>query len=404
MTMNRIRTRKPTRVVLLSALPVLAIVVAAFATRSTETPKQVTAHQHGISSGADVSSTRAVMLADDAARRIGVTFAAVTEEAVVPEVRVAGQIVVDETRVRVIASRVEGWIERLYADATGQLIHKGAPVMAVYSPMVVTAQEELLLAKRLMTDVRGADSATRAQAVSMLVAARNRLSAWDVSAADVDRIEATGRAERTLDLHAPATGFVFEKNVVEGQRMMVGDALYRIVDLSRVWLEGEVYERDLGVVRVGQRVSAELAAAPGASFTGRVEYVAPTLSTETRTARVRVALSNADYQLKPGMAATLRLQGRAQARALTVPRAAVLSTGERNLVFVKRADGMLEPRVVVLGATSNERVAVLSGLVRGDSVVASATFLVDAESSLGTALGGMGDMPGMDIAAPRKRN
>lgn len=401
---NIIRSRKLTRIVALTAVPILAVVMAAFATRGPETPKQESGHQHGVSSGTVVATSRPVMLDDAAARRIGVTYAAVTDEAIVPDVRIAGQIVLDETRMTVISSKVDGWIERLHANATGQLIRKGAPIAALYAPMVVTAQEELLLAKRLVRDMRGADSTTRAQADAMLAAARNRLAAWDVAAGDIGRVETHGRAERTIELRAPASGFVIEKNVVQGQRVMAGDVLYRIVDLSRVWLEGEVYEQDLALVRTGRRVSAELPGVPGVSFTGSVAYVSPTLSTETRTARVRVVLSNPAYQLKPGMVATLRLEGQAQARALTVPRAAVLSTGERNLVFVKRADGMLEPRVVVLGAANNERVAVLSGLARGDSVVASATFLVDAESSLGTAFGGMGDMPGMDIAAPRKRN
>ena len=401
---NVIRSQKLLRRATLAALPILAAVVAAFVTRRSETPKQEAGHQHGVPSSMDAPVSRAVMLDDAAARRIGVTFAAVTEEVIVPDVRVAGQIVFDETRVTVISSKVDGWLEGLSANTTGQLIRKGTSVATLYSPMVVTAQEELLLAKRLVTDMGSADSATKSQSEAMLAAARNRLAAWDVAATDIDRVLTNARAERTIELRAPASGFVVEKNVVQGQRVMAGDVLYRIVDLSRVWLEGEVYEQDLAVVRTGQRVSAELAAIPSASFTGSVDYVAPTLSTETRTARVRVVLSNPEYQLKPGMVATLRLGGRAQARALTVPRAAVLSTGERNVVFVKRADGMLEPRIVVLGATTRERVAVLSGLARGDSVVASATFLVDAESSLGTAFGGMGDMPGMDIAAPRKRN
>jgi Cu(I)/Ag(I) efflux system membrane fusion protein len=404
MTTQVARSRMFLRIALMATLPILAIVVAAFATRRPEPPEQETAHQHGVPSGVAAGTSRTVMLSDDAARRIGVTYAAVTEEAIAPDVRVAGQIAFDETRVNIITSRVEGWVEQLYADATGQLIRNGSAILTLYSPMVVAAQEELLLAKRLVAETAAADSATRVRSESMVAAARNRLTAWDVSAPDMARVESERRAGRTFTLRSPASGFIIEKNVVQGQRVMAGDALYRIVDLSRVWLEGEVYEQDLTRVRAGQRVNAELAAMPGASFGGRVEYVSPVLAPETRTARIRVALSNPDYRLKPGMVATLTLKGRASALALTVPRAAILSTGSRNLVFLKRADGMLEPRLVALGVTTNDRVVVLSGLARGDSVVASATFLVDAESSLAMALGGMGDMPGMDIAAPRKEN
>jgi Cu(I)/Ag(I) efflux system membrane fusion protein len=166
-----------------------------------------------------------------------------------------------------------------------------------------------------------------------------------------------------------------------------------------VWLEGEVFERDLPAARLGQPVTAEFAALPGTVRAGRIAYVSPTLDPATRTARVRVELANPGLQLKPGMYATLRFSARS-APALSVPRSAVLVTGERALAFVKRADGSFEPRPVTLGQTTEERLEILEGLAAGDTVVASATFLVDAESNLGTSLGGMGDMPGMDIRPP----
>jgi membrane fusion protein, copper/silver efflux system len=185
--------------------------------------------------------------------------------------------------------------------------------------------------------------------------------------------------------------------------VMAGTAIYKIVDLSRVWVDGEVYEQDLPLIRLGQRAEAELQAIPGATFVGTVAYIYPTLNPDTRTVRVRVQLSNEDHRLKPGMFATLRLFPTSGRSVLSVPRSAVLSTGERNLLFVKRADGMLEPRAVEIGGASSDRIEILRGLAGGDTVVTSATFLVDAESNLGTALGGMGNMPGMDIAAPKKK-
>ncbi|HEU4995579.1 MAG TPA: efflux RND transporter periplasmic adaptor subunit [Gemmatimonadaceae bacterium] len=393
--------RRYLRFASMAALPVLATAIAVFATRTDSTARAGQGHDH---SRTAAQESRPVMLAGDAAQRIGVTYAVVVEEALSREIRAVGQISVDETRVKLISPKVDGWVERLYVNATGQEIAVGQPMMAVYSPMVSAAQEELLLAKQLQLRMSGSDSAARLHAASLLAAARGRLSAWDVSDSDIARVEGAARAERTLTLRSPVAGFVVEKNVVQGQRIMAGDVLYRVVDLSRVWLEGEVYEQDMAAVRVGQRASAELQALPELPVSGRVAYVYPTINTETRTVRVRIELPNPGHRLKPGMVATLHLTGSTNARALTIPRAAVLSTGERHLVFVKRRDGMLEPHAVQIGRATDDRIEILRGVARGDTVVASATFLVDAESSLGTALGGMGNMPGMDIAPPKKRD
>jgi Cu(I)/Ag(I) efflux system membrane fusion protein len=195
---------------------------------------------------------------------------------------------------------------------------------------------------------------------------------------------------------------VLEKNVVAGQRIMAGDPLYRVADLSSVWVEGEVFEQDLATVHVGQMVHADLQALPGEHRMGRISYVYPIVNPDTRTARVRVLLANDDMRLKPGMYATLRIAGTSRSGVLTIPRDAVLSTGERSIVFVKAAGSHLTPREVSLGASNDERVEILRGLSAGDTVVASATFLVDAESNLGKALGGMGSMPGMDVSEPPK--
>jgi len=178
--------------------------------------------------------------------------------------------------------------------------------------------------------------------------------------------------------------------------------LYKVADLRTVWIEGEVFEQDLAMVHVGQTVHADFQALPGEHRMGRIAYVYPTLNPETRTVRVRVVLSNADMQLKPGMYATLRIDGTERGNVLTVPRSAVLSTGERSLVFTRDASGQLTPREVALGSSTDDRIEILRGLTAGETVVASATFLVDAESNLGTALGGMGNMPGMEMTTPPK--
>jgi len=195
------------------------------------------------------------------------------------------------------------------------------------------------------------------------------------------------------------SGVVVEKAVLLGQRVMPGEPLYKVADLSQVWLEGEVFERDLPAVRLGLSVTAELPSLPGETRRGRITFVSPALDPETRTARIRVELPNPGLRLKPGMYATIRFQS-AGLPVVSVPRSAVLATGERNLVFVRDSDGRFTPRDVALGATTDERVEILRGVRAGEVVVASATFLVDAESNLGTVMGGMGDMPGMDVKAP----
>jgi Cu(I)/Ag(I) efflux system membrane fusion protein len=386
--------------VVLGGLPVLATVIALLLTRDGKATAP-SAHDHAQMKAE--AGPAPITIGPEAAKRIGVTFAVAREAKLEREIRVVGQVSYDERRVKIIAPKVEGWVERLYVDATGQEVRAGDRIMELYSPMLVAAEDELLLAKRLERDLAPADSTARARATSLVTAARSRLAAWDLSADDIARIERGGQAERTIVVRAPVSGFVFEKNVSQGQRVMAGDPIYKIVDLRNVWLEGEVYEQDLSAVRVGQTVNAEMQSLPGATFTAKVSFIYPTLNTETRTSRIRVELPNPTLRLKPGMGATLRLRASEDEKTLTVPRSAVLATGERHLVFVKRSDGRLEPREVVVGPATDQRITILAGLATGDTVVASATFLVDAEANLGTALGGMGDMPGMDITPPRKK-
>ncbi len=393
------------RILRLAAYPAVflaAIGVVYLATRdgsaATNAPA---AHDHTVAASAG-SPARPVSLSDADARRIGVTFAPVTLAPLDREVRTVGQITLDETRVSAIAPKIDGWVERLYVNSTGQPVTAGQPLLAIYSPMLVTAQEELLLARRLQGEVASAESATTQRAADLVASARRRLAYWDIPPSEVADVERTGVVRKTLTLRAPAGGYVLEKNVLAGQKIMAGDALFRVADLSTVWVEGEVFEQDLASVRVGQTVRAELQALPGELRTGRIAYVHPTLNPETRTVRVRVVLPNRDLALKAGMYATLRITAGARDAVLTVPRSAVLSTGERSIVFVRGSNGQLAPREVALGASNDSRVEILRGVRDGETVVASATFLVDAESNLGTALGGMGDMPGMEMTTPPK--
>ena len=382
---------------------VVLIAATATAWAFTRTPAEARsasgAHDHAAMTARD-EGQGPVSLGAIQAQRIGVTYAPVTVGELAREIRTVGQVTYDETRVKTIAPKVDGWVERLYVDFTGQPVSIGQPLFAVYSPMLVQAQEELLLARRLTSDVASADGEARRNAEELLHSARRRLAYWDVPATDIARIEQSGEVQRTIVVRSSVGGTVVDKNVLAGQRIAAGDALYRVADLSTVWVDGEIYEQDLRAVRVGLAVTATFDAYPGESWRGTIAYVYPTVNPETRTARVRVSLANPALRLKPGMFATLRFAGTPRADVLTVPRTAVLSTGERHIVFVRRGDGRLEPHLVQIGGQTDERVEIVSGLTAGDTVVASATFLVDAESNLGTLMGGMGDMPGMDMTKP----
>jgi Cu(I)/Ag(I) efflux system membrane fusion protein len=380
------------------ALP-LAALVAVFMLRGkapTEAPG--TEHAHGTVAPSD--GGQPVTLSAAQANRIGVTYTTVEIGPLTREVRTVGQVTFDETRVKAIAPKIDGWVERLHVNFTGQSVAVGDALLAIHSPMLVTAQEELLLAKRLTGDVAAGTPDAVRSADEMLRSARRRLAYWDVPESEIAEIERSGEVRRTLTLRAPVGGVVVEKFVLSGQRIMAGETLYRLADLSVVWVEGEVFEQDLAEVRTGLPVTAEFESFPGERWSGRITYVYPTLNPDTRTARVRVELPNPGRRLKPGMYATFLFTNPRRRDALSVPRSAVLSTGERSLVFVRRQDGRLEPRTVRIGGVAGDRVEVIAGLTAGETVVASATFLIDAESNLKTALGGMGDMPGMDMTPP----
>jgi Cu(I)/Ag(I) efflux system membrane fusion protein len=370
----------------------LALAAAWWFTRDAAPATAAAGHDHSAMVAAAGGGPVTVSAAD--AKRIGVTFATVTHATLRREVQLAGEVTVDETRIQAVTLKVDGVVERLHADYVGKVIRRGDPLLALYSPMLVSAQEELLIAKRLHTNLARGTSPVAGSADDLAASARRRLLNWDVDPAELETVEQHGMAHRTMTLRAPVTGTILEKNVVAGQQVMAGQLLLRVADLSQVWVDGDVFEQDLPRVRVGQPVRVEFRAFPDAPRTGRIVSFEPTLDPVTRTARMRVALANADGRLRPGMFATLQLTAPQSAPTLVVPRGAVLTTGERSVVFVREADGRLQPRPVTIGLSDDTQVQVLAGLAHGDVVVASATFLIDAESNLG---GAMGDMNGMNM-------
>jgi Cu(I)/Ag(I) efflux system membrane fusion protein len=301
-------------------------------------------------------------------------------------VHAVGTIQANERLQYQVAPRFEGWIEKLYVNTTGQSVMRGQPLMEVYSPDLVTAQEEYLIALRGAGELK--DSSPEAQAVMQRQAedALRRLRNWEVSDQDLEAIQRDGRASRLLVYRSAASGVVLQKPGVQGMRFMPGEVLFEIADLSSVWLLVEVSEQDIGLVRLGQEARFDIVAYPGKAFSGKVVFLYPTVDIGTRTAKVRIELVNPGGLLKPAMFANVELaSGHAHGEVLAVPESAVLDSGTRQMVLVRRGEGLFEPRTVKLGMQADGYIEVTEGLQAGEQVVVRANFLIDAESNLRAA-------------------
>jgi len=341
------------------------------------------------------SRREAVHLTAEQERALGVVYGSVGTMDLQRTIRTVGRIEASEDRIADITPKVDGFVEELFVGTTGESVRAGAPLLTLYSPDLVAAQEELLTAMRLAGRVDPSAEEAFESARAMLAAAERRLSFWDITTEQVDRLKESGEVTRTMTLVSPVSGIVLEKHVNTGQRVRPGELLYRVADLSEVWVEGEAFEQDLQLIELGSQAHIEISAYPGEHRMGLVSFIYPTVDVRSRTNRVRVTLPNGDLALKPGMFATIFFDATIGDDVLAVPLEAVIVTGERNLVFVRDADGMLQPREVVLGAHAAEYVQILAGLEVGETIVQSANFLVDAESRLGSTGAGM---PGMQDA------
>ncbi len=347
--------------------------------RRTDGPRAASAGMTGMTR-MPMDGNGGIYLTADRIRQFGVTFGSVEVRPLTSDIRAGGTVVVDERRVSQITPHVGGYIERLYVNATGQAVHRGQPLAAIYSPELVAAQEELVLASRLGRAGATIPGLPRDSA-DLVAAARRRLTLWEISDAQIDEVLRTGRPRRTLTLYAPVSGIVTDKRVVEGQAIEAGVPLYTVADLSRVWIEMTLRESQAADVKTGALVTVDLAAYPGRGITGRVEYIYPTLDSTARAVRARVAIPNPGGRIMPGMYATAHVVTAGRS-ALTVPTSAVLRTGEEELTFVDTGDGRLMPRSVEVGRTAGAYTEVLSGLAPGQRVVTSAQFLLDAEANL----------------------
>lgn len=326
----------------------------------------------------------------------GVKFATAQRQVLEQVIRTTGRVEADERRLARVNAKVEAWIERLYVSTTGEAVRRGQPLLTLYSPELVAAQEEYLLALRGVGALGpSAYPDVSSGARSLLEASRRRLQLWDVPDQVMRELERTGQVQKALPLVAPASGTVIEKMAVAGMRVGPGDDLYVIADLSHVWVLADIYEYELAQVRAGQSAVVTLPY-DGSREMARLAFIYPTVDRQTRTATVRLELDNADGRLKPAMFVEVGLTVPLGER-LVVPRDAVLDSGARRIVFVRHGDGSLAWREVRTGVRAGESVEILAGVAAGEQVVASAGFLIDSESSVKTAMAGM-DMSTADGA------
>jgi Cu(I)/Ag(I) efflux system membrane fusion protein len=318
---------------------------------------------------------------------IGLKTAPVEHGAVGGNWRTLGKIAVDETRVRHINVKFSGFVEQVFVDFVGKPVAKGQPLFTIYSPDLVAAQEEYLLALKTRTALSSSGSAS-GNGDDLVAAARRKLQLWDIPAADIERVEKTGQVQKSMALRSPISGVVVKKDVVDGMQLAAGAMPYEIVDLSSVWVLADVYESELAHVKVGMPATLTLKAYPLQPFKGRVAFIDPMLDPKTRTVKVRLAFANATGELKPEMFGEVVLQS-APREALRIPADAIINSGTKTVVFVALGAGKFQPREVKVGDSDGQFAEVVEGLSASEQVVTRANFLVDSESRLRASLGAL---------------
>jgi RND family efflux transporter MFP subunit len=326
---------------------------------------------------------------------MGVTTAVAGYRPVEKTIRTVGRVGIDETRLADVRVKVNGWIQKVFVDYTWQPVKKGEPLFTFYSPELLATQQEYLLALR----ARKALGASPYQDVSsgtesLLEAARRRLALCDLTDSQIGQLEETGQAQHEITFYAPASGYVMERKAYPNQYATPDSELYRLVDLSRVWVQADVYEFEMPSVSLGQEATITTESLPGVAMKGQLVYINPEVKADTRTGTVRLEFPNPDLRLKPGMFVNVELH-KSFGRQLTVPVDAVLDSGTRQVVFVDLGQGAFAPRDVTVGERMPDYIAILSGLRAGERVVTRANFLIDSESNLRQSMEGMAGKPGM---------
>ncbi|MBA4141837.1 MAG: efflux RND transporter periplasmic adaptor subunit [Nitrosospira sp.] len=320
-------------------------------------------------------------------QKLGVRTEVAAMRELIRTVRAVATVQADERRLRTVAPKFEGWIHRLYVNTTGQAVRKGDALMDVYSPELITAQHEYLVARKGMRAVSEGSPEVEAAMQRLAESALQRLRNWDIAEADLKALQQEGQVRRYVVLRSEASGVVLDKLAIQGERFVPGEVLYQIADLSNIWMLADVFEQDLVLVREGQPAAVRIDAYPETVFNGKVTFIYPTVNPDTRTAKVRIELPNDRGLLKPAMYGRVELaSAHGKDKVLAVPESAVLHTGTRQLVLVDLGEGRFEPREIKLGAHGDDYDEVLDGLEAGEMVVVKANFLIDAESNLKSAL------------------
>lgn len=374
--------------------------------RSTMNPSEIADHPGKDSMGMDmvaeeVESAAAgggpavegrvrVQLAERRRQLIGVRTTLAVRKPLTRTVKAVGRVTPDETRLRHVHTKVDGWVDRLFANATGELVREGDPLLSLYSPELVASAQEYLIAWRAAKTLGEAPlPAVRDSGERMLASARQRLLLFGLTPAQIAALESKGEVPTAMTLHAPAGGYILMRNVTQGEKIDSGTNLLDIADLSRVWVLAEVYEYELPFVRLGQKATMRLSYLPGKTFEGRVTLIYPMLSDATRTVKVRIEVPNPDIALKPEMYAEVEIQSEL-GQGLVIPGSAVMSTGKRDIAFVDSGDGYFEPRELEIGTRLADEVEILSGLAEGEHVLTAGNFFIDSESKLKAALADAG--------------
>ena len=329
----------------------------------------------------------AVEISHEKQQLIGVKTTSANIKPLQKVIRTVGRIEYDERRLATVTMKFEGWIEKLYIDYSGKYVKKGDPLVEIYSPELIASQQEFIEILRWKSEIE--NSKIRSEVDRMLLrdaerivyAAKQRLRYWDITEEQINKIERSGKPLRTLTIHSPVNGYAVQKMALTGMRVMPGERLFDIVDLSSVWIIADIYEYELPLIKVGLKARINLSYFPGKEFTSNIEYVYPVLSADTKTAQVRFTLPNHGGQLKPQMFTNIEIKIDLGNRLL-IPKDAVIDTGIRKIVYVDKGEGYFEPREVLLGLRDDNNIEVLKGLKPGENVVSSATFLVDSEAKL----------------------
>lgn len=351
--------------------------------------------------GEEPAAAGVVSLSPEKIQKLGVRTTKVSAQSIRRTVRASGTIAVNETQHHTIAPKFEGWVENLRVNQTGATVRRGQVLADVYSPELVSAQQEYAIATRALAALSESGGGERETMDALAEATLRRLRNWDIPERELAAMRQGAEPRRTLSIVSPVNGVVLEKRAVEGMRFMPGEMLFDLADLSSVWLLADISAQDLADIRIGQTVRFTTPAQPGTDFKGSIVFVYPTMSEATRTVKVRVVLPNPTGALRPALFGEVEIATGSEQARLVVPHSAVLDSGPRQTVLVAHAGGRFEPRTVQLGRRGDEVVEVLEGVAEGEEVVVAANFLIDAESNLKSALGTLGGHGAHGAAAPK---